>query len=226
MNNKQLRNSLMLIKWYYKFLYLGLFLDHTVRQHNISWLAKDVDVRTWPNTTFRLKKDTIQELLEEIHSNPDKENIFGYFTQLTMFRGISATMKELLDEENKFKKFLSNNLWKNFFGFEQIIKFVRNTLSHNIDTNIILKKQDFENQKQYLLKYQRHIVKFNFTYAKVFPKYRKWNKNYWVNIKINFKNISYWDKFFDIITLHNLFLLSELCYNMVEIYKAENNLNI
>ncbi len=219
MDWKQINNSLNLIQSYYRFLYLWLFLEDIIKENDISQFAKDVNIKTWENTSFKLKQQTIQSLLKEIYNNPDKQNIFWYFTQLTMFRWISATMKELVEEENNFKSFLQSSLKSKYFDFEQIIRFIRNILSHNIDTNIIIKQQDYASQKIYLLSRWKHIVNFNFRYKKIFWQYWTWDPKYWINMKINFKKISHNDKFFNIISLHDLFLLSELCYNLVQIYK-------
>lgn len=219
MTSKQLEKSLWLIQGYYRFLYLWLFLEDIIKKNDLTWFAKDIKISTWSDTSFKLKKDTIKKLLSDIHQNPDKQNFFWYFTQITMFRWICATMKELIDSENNFKRFLKKNLKSQFFHFEHTIKFIRNVLSHNIDTNIHIKRQDYESQKTYLLESGKHIINLNFKYSKYFPKYWTWDKNYWVNVKINFKKIWNNDKFFDIVDLHQLFLISELCYNITVVWK-------
>lgn len=221
MDKKQIDKSIWLIQWYYKFLYLWLFLENIIKENDISQFAKDINIKTWTKTSFKLNEKTIQKLLKEIYNNPDKQNIFWYFTELTMFRWISSTMKELLDNNNEFKYFIKERLWNNYFHFDQIIRFIRNVLSHNIDTNILIKTEDYESQKIYLLYNQWPLINFDFKYKKSFDKYRKWNKDYWLKIKINFKKLSHNDKFFNIISIHDLFMISELCYNMIEIYKYE-----
>lgn len=223
MEQEQLDKSLWLIQWYYKFLYLWLFMEDIIKENDISEFSKDIDIRTWKETTFKLKKNTIEKLLKEIYENPHKQNILWYFTQLTMFRWITLVMKEVIDTDNDFKVFLQKYLKKWFFEFEQIIRFTRNVLSHSIDTNILIKKEDYEWQKIFLLYQWKTSVDFNFQYSKIFKDYWKWNKDYWIRIKINFKKLWYNNKFFEIISIHELFLLSELCYNMIEIYKFEKN---
>ncbi|MBS8121556.1 hypothetical protein [Candidatus Vampirococcus lugosii] len=221
MDKKQIDKSIGLIQGYYKFLYLGLFLENIIKENDISQFAKDINIKTGTKTSFKLNEKTIQKLLKEIYNNPDKQNIFGYFTELTMFRGISSTMKELLDNNNEFKYFIKERLGNNYFHFDQIIRFIRNVLSHNIDTNILIKTEDYESQKIYLLYNQGPLINFDFKYKKSFDKYRKGNKDYGLKIKINFKKLSHNDKFFNIISIHDLFMISELCYNMIEIYKYE-----
>ncbi len=226
MDNKQVKNSLDLIQSYYRFLYLGLFLEDIIKESDFSWLAKDVKIKTWTDTQFTLKKKTIENLLTEIYNNPEKQNIFWFFTQISMFRWIAATIKELLEVRNDFRSFLQDNLKWQYFQFEQSISFIRNVLSHNTQFNIKLKSHDYKSQKIYLLERGKTNINLNFNYNKIFPKYWSWSESYWYNIKINFKRLNPWDSFFDIISVHKLFLLSESCYNMIEIYKSQQKTTI
>ncbi|UFX83361.1 hypothetical protein [Candidatus Absconditicoccus praedator] len=218
----EIKSSLDLIQSYYRFLYLGLFLEDIIKENDLSEFAKDLKIQTGKNTSFTLKEQTIKKLLKEIYQNQEKQNIFGYFTQISMFRGITATVKELLETNNEFKKFLQENLKGQYFHFEQTVSFIRNILSHNTHFNMYLKQQDYKSQKIYLLERGKHQIHLNFNYHKLFPKYRTGSKSYGYSIKINFKKLNPGDNFFDIVSIHQLFLLSESCYNMIEIYKSSS----
>jgi len=169
-----------------------------------------------------LKWDTIKKILKDIYNNPDKPNIFWHFTQIVTFNQITSWIRELIENSEEFKKFLVENLWKQYFPFEQIIKFTRNCLSHATTTSVSLKTEDYEKQKLYLMSIWNGNINFSFKYSKFFPNQWKWNKEYWLKIIINFDKIRQGKRFLDIISLHNLFILSELCFNLTEIFKNQS----
>lgn len=208
-----------LIQSNYRALYLWFFLEDIIKTQNLKNFAKDINIQTWPNTNFLLKKERIKNLLTQIYENPDKPNIFGYFTTINVFQNITNGMRELISWNRKFNNFLDKNLKNQAFNFKQIIIFSRNILSHYTSTPIKLKSKDYHQQKIYLLEKQKSLINFDFKYKKFFPKEWKGEKDYWIKIKINFKKLKEWDKLFDIISYHDFFLLSELCYNLSEIFK-------
>ena len=74
-------------------------------------------------------------------------------------------MKELIDTSSSFNNHLRKQLDKQFFPFEQIIRFSRNILNHAIDPQIIIKKEDFLQQKAYLHEHGVTNIHFIFNYA-------------------------------------------------------------
>jgi hypothetical protein len=67
------------------------------------------------------------------------------------------------------------------------------------------------------------ILHFDFTYSKYF-KERKWDEKYGLDIKIDFSKLEEWEKFTDIIPLHQLYLLCELSYNISEIFRVSKRI--
>jgi hypothetical protein len=219
MNKSETINTINLIQWYYRYLYIWWFLNEIIKKKDLSKNIKDTKIKTWEKTNFSLNSETIKKLLSEIHKNPNKENIFGYFNKISSIKWISSSIKELIDTNKDFKDFFREFLWDQYEDFKEILNFIRNCLNHTISTQIKIKDEDFSTQKKFLLARKKTFLKFNFIYSKHIKTW-KWNKKYWFCIKINFKKIKEWDKLFDIIELHNLFMLSEFCYNMCEIYKS------
>jgi hypothetical protein len=49
---------------------------------------------------------------------------------------------------------------------------------------------------------------------------RKWSKEYGLNIEIDFHKLKEWQKLFDIVPLHQIYLLAEFCFNLSEIFRG------
>lgn len=217
MNKSQTINTINLIQWYYRYLCIWWFLNEIIKNKNLSNEIKNVKIKTWDKTNFSLNTKTIDKLLSEIKNNPEKENIFWYFNKISSIKWIVSSTKELIDTNQDFKKFFKNFLGEKYEDFKEILNFIRNCLNHNISTQIKIKEKDFSTQKKFLIERKKTFIKFNFIYSDHIKSW-SWNKKYWFCIRINFKKIREWDKLFDIVKLHNLFMLSEFCYNMCEIY--------
>jgi len=204
---------------YYHFLYVGKFLEQVIKDNDLSKLAMDIPVSTWKTSKFVLKEQKIRATLKTIFTHADKKNVFGYIAEISAFRWIFGVIRELIDSSVAFRWFLEKTLGKQFFPFEQVVRFSRNVLSHALDSKISLKEEDFFNQKKFLLLQKKHEIMLSFTYAK-FVKERKGSKNYGLKIKIDFAKMKEGQSFFDWVSLHDLYLLSELCYNLALIYRT------
>ena len=53
-------------------------------------------------------------------------------------RGVFSVMRELLQDKDNFQKFVQQTLQDQYFAFEQSIIFIRNILSHSIDSNVTI----------------------------------------------------------------------------------------
>ena len=214
--------NIELLQWYYNYLYLGKFLDEVIKHNDLSSYAQNIPIKTWTKTSFSLNGKTVQQILQSIHQNPDKTNVFGYLIELSAFRWIFSTYREMIDSELPFKSFLKQRLDKQYFPFEQIIRLLRNILSHNASSDISITHENFSKQKEYLLELNIHTIHLKFNYAMMI-KERKGSKTYGVDIKIPLKQLAEWTPFNKLISRHKLFLLSELCYNLTEIYKQTHS---
>jgi len=212
-----INKHLSLLQGYYNFLSLGKFLEQIIKDNDISKYAVDLPIQTGDNTHFTLKWDKIKRLLKEIHTKPDQKNFFGYITEIAAFKGVFSITKELMDTNDTFNDFLRTTMWKQFFPFDQTIRFCRNILTHSVDSDITISSEDFNQQKLYLLNQEKYRIIFNFKYSE-FIKERKWTDKYGIYIKIDFSKLHQWIKFFDLIPRHQLFLFAELCFNLSSIF--------
>jgi len=218
MTNKKNLEALSLLQWYYNFLYVWWFLDSLIREKDFSSLAKETTIQTGETSSFLLKKEKIQHLLKAFHQQWDNKNLFGYMVEINWLRWLFSTMKELLDNDNHFHWFIKKTLGNQFFPFEQIIIFVRNVLTHTQEINPILDRENIVRQKSYLLEKNITSIWMNFRYADCIDAWTG-SKEYGVAFSINFKNIKQWQRLLDVVSLHTLYLLAELCFNLCEIYK-------
>jgi len=188
--------------------------------------SKDVEdnkIATGDKSYFVIKGKTVKPLLEHIYKNPDKKNLFGYLVEISAFRGLFSTLKELIDNEPVFEKFLKQKFTKQYVVFEQIIKFLRNVLSHSTTSHVNLKTDDFVKQRDYLKKNVDTLLDFKFVYADFFPEW-KGSKEYGMRIYVDFKKLKDGQSLFDVISLHQLYLLSELCFNISEVFRMKYKL--
>ena len=80
-------------------------------------------------------------------------------------------MRELVDGNEVFQKFAFSRLNAHYFAFEQIIRLVRNVLSHTTTSDLSLKTEDFIKQKDYLTHEKQPIITLKFLYA---PHRKEW----------------------------------------------------
>ncbi len=212
--------NIQLLQSYYRFLSLGKYLEFMIQSKNFSKEVLDIAIVTWERSHFWIKSSLIKTLLQQIHKNPDQKNIFWYLVEISSFRGIFGIMRELLENNTTFKQFTISRLYEQYFAFEQIIRLVRNVLSHTTTAEIYINKDDFVKQRDFLTHEKITSLEFQFLYSN-YRKERTWKENYWIHIQIDFDQIKENIPLFSIISLHNLYLLGELCYNLCEIFKTQ-----
>lgn len=223
---------LKLIQWYYHFLCLWKFLEQVIITNDLSELAMDLPIKTGEKSSFMLKEKQIKQLFSSIHSHPEKRNVYWYLTEISAFKWIFSITRELIENDENFRNYLKNLLQDQYFPFEQTIRFLRNVLNHATSSNITLKTEDYEIQKDFILspKVQRvnqlkwsATIKLNFIYSKYIKQWQ-WNKNYWFKNDIDFKKLKPNIPLENLVSRHNLYLLAELCFNISKI--AEKNTNL
>ncbi len=220
MNKDKIQQNIELLQWFYRFLYLWKFLEKYIKQKDISSDAVDSPISTWDKKNFILKWTVVKKILEDIYSNPDKKNIFWYMVEINSFRGIFSVMREMIETEEKFQIFLKQKLKDKYFAFEQVIRFLRNVLNHIETADVKLKIEDFVKQKDYVIKWNKiPKIKFDIKYADYFIEW-KWSKEYGLDIEIDFEKLKEGQKIFDIISLHQIYLLSEFCFNLSEVFRS------
>lgn len=220
MQNNKIQQNIELLQWFYRFLYLWKFLEKYIKQKDISSDAVDSAIHTWDKKNFVLKWTVVKKILSDIYSNPDKKNIFWYMVEINSFRGIFSVMREMIDTQKNFQIFLDKKLKDKSFAFEQVIRFMRNVLNHIETADFKLKIDDFVKQKTFLSKEKKiSKIKFDLKYADYFVEW-KWSKNYGLDIEIDFGKLKEGQKIFDIVSLHQIYLLSEFCFNLSEVFRS------
>ena len=213
---------LKLLQGYYHFLSLWKFMEQVIITNDLSELAMNIAIPTWEKSRFTLKEWLIKNLLSSIHAHPNQRNVYGYLTEISSFKGIFSIMRELIENDENFRNFLKDTLKDQYFPFEQTIRFVRNVLNHGTTSNLTIKQEDYEIQKDFILspKVQRvnnlkgsALIKLNFIYSKYIAQ-RKGSPDYWIQLSIDFKHLKPGLQLEKLISWHNLYLLSELCYNL------------
>ena len=197
-------------------------MEQVVITNDLSELAMNLPISTWEKTSFTLKEGLIRNLLASIHKHPEKRNIYGYLTEISSFKGIFSIMRELIENDDAFRNFLKETLKDQYFPFEQTIRFIRNVLNHWTSSNLSIKLEDYEVQKDFILspKVQRvnqlkwsALIRLDFIYSN-YIKERKGSQEYWIHFMIDFKTLKPWIQLERLISWHNLYLLAELCYNL------------
>ncbi len=182
--------------------------------------AQDCKIYTWGKKNFILKWTVVKKILSDIYAHPDKKNIFWYMVEINSFRGIFSVMREMIDTQKNFQIFLDKRLRDKAFAFEQVIRFMRNVLNHIETADFKLKIDDFIKQKTFILKEKKiSKIKFDLKYADYFIEW-KWSKDYGLDIEIDFGKLKEGQKIFDIVSLHQIYLLSEFCFNISEVFRG------
>lgn len=132
-------------------------------------------------------------------------------------------MKELLDNEPVFVKFLKNKFKDQFFDFEQVIKLIRNVLSHAITPQVNMKVTDFVHQKTFLQANKKLTITLDIVYADFFAEWAG-NKEYGIHMVVDFKKLKDNQTLFDVISIHQMYMLCELCYNISEVFRMKYKL--
>lgn len=220
MQNNKIQQNIELLQWFYRFLNIGKFLEKFIQQKDLSDLAVDSPIATWDKKNFVLKWAVVKKILSDIYANPGKKNIFWYMVEINSFRWIFSITREMIDTQKDFQIFLDKKLKDKSFAFEQVIRFLRNVLNHIETADVMLKIEDFVKQKDFILKEKKlSIISFDIKYADYFVEW-KWSKSYGLDIKIDFSKLKEGQKIFDIVPLHQIYLLAEFCFNLSEVFRS------
>lgn len=217
-----LKNSINLIQWYYHFLYMWQYLDQHIKKTNLSKDIQKTTVQTGDDTTFWFNTKTLESLFASAHKHPDKDNIFGYMVELNAIRWIIFTMRELIENSPVFKRFLQEKISNQYLPFEQVIRLTRNVFAHSYDPKLTIIKENFIHQKVYRSSKWITKMHFLFTYSEYWEE-RKGDKDYGLDISINFEKLKAGTPLYTAFPRHQLYLFCELCYNLTKVFNAINS---
>ncbi|MDX1809941.1 MAG: hypothetical protein R3331_10410 [Sulfurospirillaceae bacterium] len=221
-NDTLLEDTLLLVEQNFYFLNMGEFLGKIAKTEKLSDRSLFVVKKCSEEKAYYFNAEIIYELLEnarEYHN--DEMSLFEYFVEFNSFRGICMAMVESLRLESDFQDYIKDKMQDQYENFFDIISFIRNVLSHNTHAEIRLNNKDYEGTLKRIRRMRRNEkVKLDFRYSRTLPEISPPNSQYGVDICIDFLSLSKGEAFLDIVTLWDLFMISELCFNLVISYRT------
>ena len=228
---KVLDDTYQIADLHFKFLHLGYFYSQLSKRVNFSRIAPSINIEAGQGKGYRLKGKLIREMLEDIYAKPETITFFEYLTLLNSLRGIVTAVREAVRDEyfqEYFKKvFPEENREESYLHFEGVLRFIRNVLTHNINTEIILTERDFKETQGWWDKREKGPIAFSYDYSSPaspihIPKEEYTDKAIVeVMIQIEWRRIKPGKtRYFDVISpLQNLLFL-EFCYNALHFLRG------
>lgn len=210
-------NTIETIVMYHKYLHLGFFYTQLSRRTDLSPSAMNIYIGS-DSSPYILKKELIQEYLQEIYGKSPSADIFPHLILNNTIRGTLMAMFEALkDKEIRtlFSDIIFSGDAEAFNNFYEVTKFIRHTFSHNIRDSIELKRSDYAGnswkQIDRLTKKGKSSINFFFDYAQspipiTIP-------DYTLNIDVELDSIQDGAIYTDIISEYHTLLFIEFCYN-------------
>jgi len=212
-----LEDTLLLVEQNFYFLNMGEFLGMLSKTEDLTDRSMFVVKKFDEENAYYFNADITYELLKNAREyEKDELSLFEYFVEFNAFRGICMAMVEALRLDGDFKKYIEEKFTNQYENFYDILSFVRNILSHNTHAETRLNEKDFAGTLKRIRRMRRdENVSLNFKYSQSLPEISPPNSKYGVNISINFLSLKIGDEFLKIVSLWDLFMLSELCFNLV-----------
>jgi hypothetical protein len=217
-----LDDALLLVEQNFYFLHAGAFYSQISRAANLSHHFDTTVTKQFEDgTIYSFTPSIIQEILNDAPLVPTGETtLFEYFVEFNAFRGICMAMVEALRLESDFRDFLQERLGDRFEDFIDILSFIRNVLSHNIHAEIALNPKDYEGTLGRILRMRRDPdMTLDFNYSRDLPELCVPDRSYGFTCHVDFSTMQSGMSFLDILSLRELFLMSEWCFNLVVGYR-------
>ncbi len=216
-NEILLEDTLLLVEQNFYFLNMGEFLGMLSKTEDLTDRSMFVVKKFDGENAYYFNADITFELLKNARQYKKNElSLFEYFVEFNAFRGICMAMVEALRLENDFKDYIEDIFKDQYENFYDILSFIRNVLSHNTHAEIRLNERDYAGTLKRIRRMKRkETVALNFKYSRLLPEISPPNSKYGVNISINFLSLKIGDEFLKIVNIWDLFMLSELCFNLV-----------
>lgn len=206
---------------YFRYLHLAYFYDGLSKRLNFSRIAVDINVVTGQQEGYVLNGSIINQMLDDIYSKPDTQSFFGYLAMINSIRGICMAYFEAFQNE-QFNAILLENIFNNdtdkFFNFQGVIRFVRNTLSHNTRDRILIYEEDYRQQREW---WEREGVpdntRIHFEYDYSLESSAIYQRDYKskIDVLIEWNLMKDETPYAEIIPTFQNLMLSEFCYNII-----------
>ena len=218
-----LDDALLLVEQNFYFLHMGEFFGKLSKTEDFTNRSLFVVKKYENEKAYYFNAEVIHELLLNAQKTKKEDiSLFEYFVEFNAFRGICMATVESLRFESPFKDFMQALFKEQYENFFDIISFVRNVLSHNIHSEIRLNAKDFDGTLKRIRRMQRNSnIMFSFQYALNLPEIGAPNDAYTFTCNINFEALSEGMPFLEILSMWDLMMLSELCFNLVMTYRMK-----
>ncbi len=218
-----LDDALLLVEQNFYFLHMGEFLGKLSKTEDLLDRSLFVVKKYEEGKAYYFNAEIIQELLINARQTTSETiSLFEYFVEFNAFRGICMAMVESLRFESPFKNFMQELFKEQYENFFDILSFVRNVLSHNIHSEICLSEKDYDGTLKRIRRMNRNPnMTFRFQYSLNLPELGAPNDAYVFTCKIDFEALSEGMPFLEILSMWDLLMLSELCFNLVMTYRLK-----
>lgn len=218
-----LDDALLLVEQNFYFLHMGEFLGKLSKTEDLLDRSLFVVKKYEEGKAYYFNAEIIQELLINARQTTSETiSLFEYFVEFNAFRGICMAMVESLRFESPFKTFMQELFGEQYENFFDILSFVRNVLSHNIHSEICLSEKDYDGTLKRIRRMNRNPnILFSFQYSLNLPELGAPNDAYVFTCKIDFEALCEGMPFLEILSMWDLLMLSELCFNLVITYRLK-----
>ncbi len=218
-----LDDALLLVEQNFYFLHMGEFLGKLSKTEDLLDRSLFVVKKYEEGKAYYFNAEIIQELLINARQTTSETiSLFEYFVEFNAFRGICMAMVESLRFESPFKNFMQELFKDQYENFFDILSFVRNVLSHNIHSEICLSEKDYDGTLKRIRRMNRNPnILFSFQYSLNLPELGAPNDAYVFTCKIDFEALCEGMPFLEILSMWDLLMLSELCFNLVMTYRLK-----
>ncbi len=222
-NETLLDDALLLVEQNFYFLHMGEFFGKLSKTEDFTDRSMFVVKKYENDHAYYFNAEIINELLVNARQTGKEDiSLFEYFVEFNAFRGICMATVESLRFESSFKDYMQNLFGEQYENFFDIVSFVRNVLSHNIHSEIRLSAKDFDGTlKRIRRMHRKSDISFSFQYALNLPELGAPNDAYAFTCKIDFEGLEEDMPFLEILSMWDLMMLSELCFNLVMTYRMK-----
>ena len=218
-------DALLLVEQNFYFLHAGEFYDALNRREDLSRLVPSRIVREFDDgVAYTFGGELTRTVVRHDHEYGDETGgLFAYFVEFNAFRGIAMGMLEALAHPSAFGDFVRGRLGEaRYENFVDIVAFVRNVLSHNTHAEIRLNTKDYEGRRKRIARMGRDLrVEFDFNYHADLPEIAAPSAEYGARLVVDFGSLSESVAFLEILSMGELMMLSELCFNLVVAYRRQ-----
>ena len=180
----------------------------------------NIEHRTIDLEGFRIQGQYILDFIKEVRFSGESSKTYLIAIAKNFFRGTTHPVYEI-SHNSKIKNLFSTICFddnQHFQNFIDILSIVRHFLSHNYTQKVILKNWDMQNGSTIAQLKSRHndgIISFNYNGKKYFPEIYK-EIGFEITISLDLSKISVGSSLFNAISIKELFLLGELCNNILK----------